>query len=241
MSLKKLALMTPVAAFVISASSGYSNIAQAQTTRAPGLPAYARTPSPRKAALPDVERVARSQNLGEIFVATVKHLSITESGSRYALPAFKFDSRPPQQRPTGKPLITAWGVFQFNRDAWSSLIPPQARRSRQSWIPRGTAGCGKAAGCVFPWDSTPSEEIILPIQKYAQIFSEVRSSGGNEIDAARGIRLYHIGSGIYKNWLRFARQRNFNVAWRNVNTFDRRGRNLRGRIDKHLRNAGVIL
>ena len=213
MKLARLALITLL--ITITINSFYQPI-QAQS-RAPGLPSYARVASARGQALPDIEYLARNYNLGEVFVATVKNVAQKESGATYARPAIRFDARPPRQRPRGKPLITAWGVFQFNRDAWTSVVPCQVRQNRRSWIPQGSRGCSTSCGCVFPWDSTAYEEIAVPIWQYGNLFWQVLNAGGNEIDGARSIWLWHIGSSIHRRWFASAQQRGFNAAWQNLN------------------------
>ena len=230
MKLARLALITLLTTITIS--SFYQPI-QAQS-RALGLPSYARIPSTREEALPNIEYLARNYNLGEVFVATVKNVALKESGATYARPAIRFDARPPRQRPRGKSLITAWGVFQFNRDAWTSVVPCQVRQNRRSWIPQGSRGCSNSCGCVFPWDSTAYEEIALPIWQYGKLFWQVLNAGGSEIDGARSIWLWQIGSGIHRRWFASARQRGFNAAWQNLNG------NLRRRIDNNLAEAGVF-
>ncbi len=188
-----------------------------RSQRPPGLPISARQTSRKGAALTYIEQVARQQNLGETFVNTVKHLAHTESGAMFARPADNqvrpFNVLPPSQR-GGKPYISAWGAFQFNRDAWRSL-----------------PGVAKTA---FPWDSTAYEEIARPVQRYAQLFSEVLSAGGTQIEAARGIRLWHITPAGYRRYLRDGRQQGFSAAWQQVDS------KRRVRIDNHLRNAGVV-
>jgi len=195
-----------------------------KSTRPPGLPTYARPTSVRNAAVPAIESFARAQNKGENFVATVRHLAQTESGAMYARPANTFNALPLDQR-QGKALITAWGAFQFNRDAWRSLL------KRYNW----QSASGVNRDTAFPWDSTPQEEIDLPVRRYAEIFSEVRAAGGTDIDAARGIRLWHITPSVgYSKYLREGRAKGFSTAWQQVKT-DRRNR-----IDNHLRAAGVL-
>lgn len=197
-----------------------------KSRRPPGLPSNARLTSGGNGALAHVERIARGKNLGEIFVKTVAHLAQTESGAMFARPANIFDARPESQRPSGKRLITAWGVFQFNRGAW-----------------RGLKGVSNTA---YPWNSTPVEEISLPVQKYASLFSEVISVGGGQINAAKAIRIWHIGPAIHRIWLRFAKERGgnadaFRLAWDRLRSFDPRGnsRDIKARINRHLGNAGV--
>ncbi|MDY7016339.1 MAG: peptidoglycan-binding domain-containing protein, partial [Cyanobacteriota bacterium] len=189
-----------------------------RSLRPPGLPSTARKASRSGAALPYIEQVARQQNLGEIFVKTVKHLAKTESGATFARPADNnvrpFNVLPKAQR-GGKAYISAWGVFQFNRDAWRSL-----------------PGVSNSA---FPWESTPYEEIARPLRKYAKLFAEIRRAGGTAIEAARGIRLWHMQpNGLYKPYLRRGAQLGFSAAWQRVPA------KYRARVDRHLRNAGIL-
>jgi hypothetical protein len=140
-------------------------------------------------------------------------LAHTESQGIFALPANIFNILPQPQR-QGRPYISAWGAFQFNRDAWRSL-----------------AGVSQSA---FPWDSTPYEEIARPIRKYAELFSQVTRAGGSPVDAARGIRLWHMGSALYRSYFTSGQRQGFSSAWQRVD------RERRTTIDNHLRNAGVL-
>jgi hypothetical protein len=179
----------------------------------PGLPAEARQSSASGAALPFIEYTAQTHNLGDTFVRTVKHLASTESGATFALPAHKFDNRLPDQR-DGHPLITAWGVFQFNRDAWRAL-----------------PGVGKHD---FPWNCTPQEEIERPVARYAELFQGVQAAGGSDLDAARGIRLWHRSPAAYRKFLQGGRQDGFTAAWADVPSQHQ------AKVDKHLGNAGIL-
>ena len=185
-----------------------------KSTRPPGLPASARQASTRGAALPYIEKIATPLFLGDVFIKTLKHLSQTESGGRFGLPANIFDARSKEQRPAGKALITAWGAFQFNRDAWRAL-----------------SGVSPA---TFPWDATPYEELFRPIARYAQLFFEVLRAGGSHVDAARGIRLWHRTPAGYRQYVNNGRRSNFTSAWSLVPAQHRTI------TDKHLRETGVL-
>jgi hypothetical protein len=185
-----------------------------RSRRPPGLPADARLTSKPGAAFPFIEQLARDQWLGDVFVITVRHLSETESGGLFARPANTFDARPQSQRPAGKPLITAWGAFQFNRGAWQSLPEVPSTES--------------------PWESTPYDEIARPIRKYAELFADVLGATGSDLDAARGVRLWHRTPTGYQQYLRNGERRGFAAAWRQVPA------NHRTVVDRHLRNAGIL-
>jgi hypothetical protein len=205
-----------------------------QQQKPPGLPDWARLTSTAGAARSFIERTAQAQELGETFLELVLHLAQTESGQMFARPANNFDARPPEER-QGRDLVTAWGVFQFNRDAWTALIPAGEHSSKPSHVPQGTSGCSAAPGCVYPWDSTPYEEILLPIQKYAQIYQAITSTGGSALDAARGVRLWQRSPhGTYPQYVENGRQQGFAAAWQAVNAADRE------LVDQHLRAANIL-
>ena len=182
--------------------------------RPPGLPATARQASAQGAAVPWIEELARAEGLGDVFVRTVRRLAETESGARFGLPANTFNSDPPERRPAGKSLITAWGAFQFNRDAWRSL-----------------PGVAKTA---FPWDSTPREEVARPVARYARLYREVLAAGGSAIDAARGIRLWHKTPAGFRKYVKTGKSSGFGAAWQTVSETRRQV------IDKRLRESGVL-
>jgi len=202
-------------------------------SRPPGLPDNARGASRAGEALPYIEnnatRIGREQGFSgrnlDTFVRTVTHLARTESQGRFGLPANNFDARQREQRPPDRPRITAWGVFQFNAPAWQwavrryghlyGISPEQANR-------------------MMPWEATSQQEIEIPIHVYAEIYRNIINAGGSDIDAARGVRLWHRSPAAYRDYFERGRQNGFNQAWQGVN------RQHRGIIDGHLRNAGIL-
>ncbi|HEV8241947.1 MAG TPA: hypothetical protein VGS57_21460 [Thermoanaerobaculia bacterium] len=214
----------PIATFAVSVEPGsdadiaYTPVpgeeygARWRSRRPPGLPPHARQASARDEAVPHVERLAYVEGLGDTFVRTVSHLARTESTARFGLPANVFDARPAAAR-GGKPLITAWGAFQFNRGAWRALpgVSPTAE----------------------PWDCTAVEEIARPIRRYAELFRAVAAAGGDPRDGARGIRLWHVTPAGFRAFLNRGRTGGFAAAWQQVPAERRRW------IDARLRSAGV--
>ena len=206
--------------------------------RPPGLPTYVRRASQRGAAMSAVRAAARSHGLGAAFVSVLEVLADNESNATYALPARVFNNLPPSQRGSGERLITAWGVFQFNRDAWTRalqrLLPdPQWRQGRVSWIPRGQAGCENPLGCIFPWDCTAEEEVELPVARYAQLFQAVRQAGGTDFHAARGIRFWHRAPSLHQGYVEDGALTGFDAAW------SRLPQRYTSNIDASLRAAGL--
>ena len=190
-----------------------------KSRRPPGLPNWARKAGEKNSALQHVQDFAKQEKLGSIFVKAIKQMAIIESGARFALPATFFNANPPSKRSTGKKLVTAWGVFQFNRDAWTCLYSKNERTSKKSYIPKtpkgtpGCKGCRGQGGCILPWDCTTKEEIERPIKKYAQLFRNILNAGGNEIDAAAGLRIWHKSPNNYKKWFKEGEESSFEKAW----------------------------
>ena len=208
--------------------------------RPPGLPTTARKASVEGAALGPISNYARSQVDDPIFVATLADLASTESyGARFGLPANNFEARCPQgyqldadrlctlcdgHRPNGN-LITAWGAFQWNRDALRSL----ARSSMM--VPQISADLGN----ILPWELTAKQEIEYPIQAYAAIWKYVSRNGGSRVDAARAIRLWHrtpTGANIYVST---GIRSGYPGAWSGVSYNDRVA------VDRHLDAAGLLV
>jgi len=192
-----------------------------------------RKASARGAAVRAVADQAHEAGLGEAFVRTMTHLARTEGeGGTFAVPARNFNAPclnriPDRARrctlvdaPRSGALITAWGVFQWNRDAGRALASLDDLGLRAAPIPSDW----------MPWDWSATEEIAVPIDYYAQLWRLVRRRGGSEQDAARGARLWHTGPTRFRRYLgRGANPR----AWAKVDpTYARR-------IDQHLTHAGI--
>lgn len=191
-----------------------------KSSRPPGLPSWARKTGEIYSALPYVRDLARKEKLGDVFVRAIEQMAKMESAARFALPAKYFNADPPLKRPPGKKLTTAWGVFQFNRDAWTCLLPEYERRGKRSYVSNGDSGCSGCSGkggCILPWDCTAKEEIERPIKKYAQLFRVVQEAGGGQEDAAAGLRIWHKSpSNLYQKWLAKGKERGFRHAWISV-------------------------
>ena len=202
--------------------------------RPPGLPEDVRPTSAEDAALPLIRRIARAEGLGASFEYTVSHLAQTESGARFGLPARNFDARctgddgrsaadryearqlctlVDGMRPSGEELITAWGCFQFNRDAW-----------------RGTGG-----PTPWMWGVAEKQEIEHPVGVYARRWRAVTTHGGDTIAAARGLRLWQRSPSAFRSYVEDgAAAGGWAAAWSRVDGDHRTV------VERHLRNAGVV-
>jgi len=193
-----------------------------------------RKASARGAAVRPVAEVAHRARLGEAFVRAVTHLARTEGESgTFAVPARNFNAAcrttkinrqrlcTPVDAPRGTaPLITAWGVFQWNRDAGRELSTLDNLGLKAPRIPADWQ----------PWDWSATEEIAVPIDYYAQLWRLVRQRGGTVRDAARGVRLWHTGPNRFRRYFNRGADSD---AWARVQT------KVSGRIDHHLAEAGV--
>lgn len=80
------------------------------------------------------------------------------------------------------PLITAWGVFQWNRDAGRELHTLDDLGLRAPPI----------ASDWMPWDWSALDEVRIPIEYYAQLWALIRRRRRTARDAApRGAPLAH--------------------------------------------------
>lgn len=193
--------------------------------------------SAKGAALPAVERAAGQMGLGVAFVRTMVQLAKGEGeGGTLGVPARNFDARyignkqhvlrrlavaVDGVRASGRALITAAGVFQWNRDAG---------READSLEDLGVKGPGLAADWM-PWDWTHDEEVRIPVAHYARLWRVAEARGANVIYRARSVRLWHTGPGRYRRFIEAGADSQAWAAQPSAVT---------ARIDHHLRNAAVI-
>lgn len=185
------------------------------------------------AAVPYAQKVAAEHQLGDTFVRTMANLVQREGeGGTWAAPARNFNV-PCQTKavdgarrctvidaPRTGTLITAWGAFQWNRDAGRDLHTLDDLGLTAPSIPRDW----------MPWDWSPHDEIAIPVEYYAQLFALVKRRGGNDRDAARGVRLWHTGPSRFRRYIAAGAS---DRAWSQVDA------TIANRIDRHLADAGV--
>jgi len=95
-------------------------------------------------------------------------------------------------RPARPPYAVSagYGAFQWNQGAWD-------------WA--------RFPGNV--WESTPDQELRLPIGHYAKLWRSVTKAGGNARDAARLVRVWHRSPRAAKNYRRIAAETSWAQAW----------------------------
>lgn len=196
--------------------------------RPPGFPADAR-PTASRAYSEAVLRAAIGAlgSIEAVFDQLVWHMAMTESGRRLGIPAHRFDARPLEPghipryaatmvdglRPSSIEIVTGWGLFGFNRDAWRSLH-----------------GVG---GSDFPWSCSPADEAARPLRRYLELYSEARAAGAEPRMAARYVRLWQRGVSFSSALLRDARARGWASAWGAVPAAHR------SIIERHMTASGI--
>jgi len=202
--------------------------------RPPGLPFEARPTSTREAGLKILAHHLDANGVTGALRSALEEMAKKESGAQLGRPTGTFDARikvrgqdgPPHYygtavdglRPSGG-IVTAWGIFQFNRDAWRAL-----------------PGVSNSA---FPWDASIEEEIGRPLAVYVSLWNDARTAGADEVSAARYVHLWQHGSSYSNRFKSGAAKLGGDAsawaqAWLDVPA------DHRNVIDKHLRNAGVL-
>lgn len=181
--------------------------------RPPGLPASARVASKAGLAAGPIREISAALGMSGAFTETVLALGRNESNLTLGLPASTFDARPPEQR-GGRPLITAWGVFQYNRGAWRAEV----------------SGNGE------PWEATVRAEVEVPILVYKRIWDRAKAAGAPNEYAERAVRLWHMAPAVVNAFIRDGgASGNWPAAWRRVTFVTISGRVARDVIDSKLR------
>ena len=187
-------------------------------TRPPGLPTSARPCSAEGAAAPAIRAAAQAEGLGAAFVAFMLQLAMGESGQCFGRPANNFDARLKAgysaaeakrrrlvpdvntSRPTARDLITAWGVFQMNRDAWRFVL--------------GALGVKLAVALPFPWECTAEQEVGICVRWYARLWRNHAGRGLTPAQNGAMIRVWHWSPVAHADALDALRAgRGFAAAW----------------------------
>lgn len=70
------------------------------------------------------------------------------------------------------------------------------------------------AASMEAWEATVTEEIAGPVAMYACLWRAVTSRGGDALDAARAVRLWHTGSSYFGAYVgRAEALGSFRAAW----------------------------
>ncbi len=161
--------------------------------RPPGLPPTARQVVTLEPST--VAAWAAVHGLGRAFEATAVQMAGKESGFMMARPADHFEARclPSYKGETdtqlaargvctlvdgtrsGGQLVTAWGLFQFNRDAWRDSNGPT----------------------LWPWEASQRVEIEHPLAVYAQVWREAQARGR---DPVRAVFLWQASPVAWKEY-----------------------------------------
>lgn len=203
--------------------------------RPPGLPPSVRKVGTLGSAKPLIRRYAPKMVRDPAFLKLMLNLCSGESNCKLGLPARNFDARcgtkssDPRTctkfdglRGKGELLQTAWGTFQWMRAPFWELT----RRGSSIYLGKDfPSQKGK-----FPWDYSPEDEVRIPMMAYAVLWKKTRAAGGDRIDAARAVRLWHQNPSRYKEFVRRAKTMGWKKAWK-------AGDPKYARVDNHLRKS----
>lgn len=146
-----------------------------------GLPDGLPCVSEREAAYPYVEEIARRLGANRIIQQAILSLVDNESSGQFNRPADAFDD--PRRR--------SWGVYQPLGSSWRGM----ADSPRSYWYPRQQVMPPEVLEHAYdPWGASPYEQIVYSTTRYVLAANNIKRLGGNDVDAARGIRIYHSGS-----------------------------------------------
>lgn len=132
---------------------------------------------------------------------------MNESSATLGRPADRFDVRPESQRAPGEPYVSAWGVWQYNRDAWQRNGElKQWERTHGGY----TAPVDSAAAAQMPWEATQAQELLTPVKRQIRVHNTAvrRAAATGVTDPAElakigeaAIYLEHSKPAHYATWL----------------------------------------
>ena len=185
-------------------------------TRPPGLPGHIRG----AASQSDGKRILREwlSSLGILRTwlgVALWSLARNESHWGIGKPAGSYNTRPASQR-GGDHYTSAWGIYQYNRDAWRGLAERKSYLGDQAVAPASVAS-------QMPHDATVAEELWYPIRRYWLLWNHLYSTGRTDpLGLALSVRVLHSGSGRMGDWLRYwqpgTNARSAYVRWMRANT-----------------------
>ena len=151
-----------------------------------------------------------------VWLAGLLALAINESRAMIGRPANNFNALPPSER-GGESLITAWGIWQYNRDAFRGLAEPKSYLQPQDIVPDYMgARAVQHYDDAMPWQCTTAQEVDYPIVRAIGVAQKVfaTTSGADAQSAYRGLRAVHSGSSRLRHLLRNGRtKREFDRTW----------------------------
>jgi hypothetical protein len=166
--------------------------------RPPGLPSSVRGASSTEFGEWLLELLLRALGLwGTATGIAMWSLAHNESRARVGRPTSTYNTLPEQER-GGAKYVSAWGLWQYNRDAWRGLWEPK------DYLGGATVAAG--ARQSQPYEATVVQEVYWPIRRYALLAQYLQTTGRNDpLGTAISIRVLHSGSGRLRDWLRVYR------------------------------------
>jgi len=162
-------------------------------------------------------------SLGDTFVSMIRVMAAKESGALLNRPADIFNTLPRGKR-GGKRFITAYGMFQWNRDAWRAELMKYykaAGQSTQSNVKTMMSVDKNPYLSPIPYDQWGvTHQITLPVAKYAELYHSMERSFG-AFWSVVGVNLWQHTPAAFNTWKANAQRRSPSVAWEGV-TYQRK-------------------
>lgn len=134
---------------------------------------------------------------GTTLGAALWALAQNESSHQQGRPANTYNMLDRSDR-RGASLITAWGMFQYNRDAWRGLS------EEKSYL--GDRAAAQGTGEELPQDASEFAELWFPIRRYWLLYDTLVKGGRRDpLGTVISVRALHSGSGRLRSWLRVYR------------------------------------
>ena len=139
------------------------------------------------------------------FVAICIQLAETESGCMIGRAADRFDVR--GVRPKGRPYVSAYGVFQWNKGCLEAVLRAHRTRGLEYDIEEGKA----LPRGVMPHELSPELEVEIPLNQYRRLWDEC--SGWTAAYRARAVRLWHISPVLHRQFLAEVKRSGIAIGW----------------------------
>ena len=131
-------------------------------------------------------------------------LATTESGCMVGRAANVFDVR--GVRENGRPFVSAFGIYQFNRDCLEAVLRAHRLRGLIYEVNGQELGRG-----TMPHSLSAELEVEIPLNQYRWIWAECE--GWPASYRARAVRLWHISPALYKRLKADAKRYGVQIAW----------------------------
>jgi hypothetical protein len=148
----------------------------------------------------------------------IRIMAAKESGALVNRPADSFNTLPRGKR-GGRPFITAYGMFQWNRDAWRAELVKYyeaAGQASQTNVRTMLSVDKNPYLSPVPYDQWGViHQITMPVAKYAKLYHSMERSFG-AFWSVVGVNLWQHTPAAFNAWRASANRRGPSAAWEAV-------------------------